>query len=78
MNKEIQPKVEKIKIKCSCGNVVETLSTEKEDISIEICSKCHPYYTGQQKILDSAGRVDKFNRKYKVKEEKKEEKKEKE
>ncbi len=64
MKKDIQPEMHEIKIKCSCGNVIETLSTKEEDISIEICSQCHPFYTGQQKILDSAGRVDKFNRKY--------------
>ena len=64
MKKDLQPKMHEIKIKCSCGNVIETLSTKKGDISIEICSQCHPFYTGKQKILDSAGRVDKFNRKY--------------
>ncbi|TYB30274.1 MAG: 50S ribosomal protein L31 [Candidatus Mcinerneyibacterium aminivorans] len=77
MKKDLQPKMNKITIKCSCGNKIETLSTSEKDISIEICSKCHPFYTGQQKILDSAGRVDKFNRKY-GNQNKKEDEKEKE
>lgn len=64
MKKDIHPEVNEIKIKCSCGYEIEILSTSEEDISIDICSNCHPFYTGQQKILDSAGRVDKFNRKY--------------
>lgn len=50
-------------ITCACGNVVETYST-KGDYSVEICSECHPFYTGKQKLVDSAGRVERFNRKY--------------
>ena len=50
-------------IKCACGNVIETGST-KEDIRIEICSACHPFYTGKQKLVDTGGRVDKFRKRY--------------
>ena len=53
-------------ITCVCGNVIETRSTKK-DIKIEICSNCHPFMTGKQKILDTAGRVEKFKRKYEAK-----------
>ncbi len=50
-------------IKCACGNVIETRST-KGDFSVDICAKCHPFYTGKQKLVDSAGRVERFNKKY--------------
>lgn len=63
MKKGIHPKYEKTTIKCACGNVIETSST-KTDQHIELCSKCHPFFTGSQKFLDSAGRVEKFNKKY--------------
>ena len=53
-------------IKCACGNVIETRST-KQDIKVEICSKCHPFFTGKQKLIDSGGRVDKFNKKFGLK-----------
>ena len=49
-----------------CGNIIETGSTKK-DITVEICSKCHPFYTGKQKLVDTSGRVDKFNKKYGIK-----------
>jgi large subunit ribosomal protein L31 len=57
------PKYEPVQIKCACGEVIETKSTRKS-ISVEVCSKCHPFYTGKQKIMDTEGRVDRFNRKY--------------
>lgn len=63
MKENIHPKYEPVSIKCACGEVVETRSTRK-DISVEVCSKCHPFYTGKQKIMDTEGRVDRFNRKY--------------
>jgi len=63
MQKGIHPKYSPVSIKCACGNVIETRST-KENISVEICSKCHPFYTGQQKFIDSAGRIETFRRKY--------------
>lgn len=50
-------------IKCACGEVIETRST-KQDIKVEICSKCHPFFTGKQKLVDTGGRVDKFKKKY--------------
>ena len=64
MKEGIHPKFEKTTITCHCGNVIETRST-KQDIKVEICSKCHPFYTGSQKLLlESGGRVEKFNKKY--------------
>lgn len=59
MKKEIHPKYEKTIVTCSCGNTFETKSTVPE-INVEICSVCHPFYTGKQKLVDTAGRVDKF------------------
>jgi large subunit ribosomal protein L31 len=59
----IHPKYYETKIKCACGNVIETRSTLK-DIHVEICSSCHPFFTGKQKLLDTAGRVERFRRKY--------------
>ena len=66
MKEGIHPKYYKTTIKCACGNVIETGST-KENITVEICSKCHPFYTGKQKLVDTSGRVDKFNKKYGIK-----------
>lgn len=65
MKEGIHPQFEKTTITCHCGNVIETRSTKK-DIKVEICSKCHPFYTGQQKASSTRGRIDKFNRKYGV------------
>ena len=59
----IHPDYQQTTIKCACGEVIETGSTKK-DIRIEICSKCHPFYTGKQKLVDTSGRVEKFNRKF--------------
>jgi large subunit ribosomal protein L31 len=59
----IHPKYYETKIKCACGNVIETRSTSK-DIHVEICSSCHPFFTGKQKLVDTAGRVERFRRKY--------------
>lgn len=63
MREGIHPVYEPTKITCVCGNIVETKSTAKA-ISVEICSKCHPYYTGEQKYMDTAGKIEKFNKKY--------------
>ena len=63
MKQGIHPDYKKTVIKCVCGNDFVTGST-KQDIHVEICSKCHPFYTGQQKILDSEGRVERFNKRY--------------
>lgn len=76
MKKDIHPKYFQTKITCACGNVLETGSTA-ENIEVEICSACHPFYTGKGKIIDTAGRVEKFNlRAAKVSEFKKMKKKE--
>ena len=64
MKKEIHPTYSKITATCSCGNVMELNSTLKNDINVEICSNCHPFYTGQQKIVDTGGRVQRFERKF--------------
>jgi len=63
MKKGIHPEYKKSKITCLCGNVIETSSTQ-ENIHVEICSKCHPFFTGKQKLIDTAGRVERFQRKY--------------
>jgi large subunit ribosomal protein L31 len=65
MKKEIHPKYEATTITCVCGNVIETRSTVK-DIKVEICSNCHPFYTGKQKLVDTAGRVERFKKKYNI------------
>jgi len=64
MKADIHPEYQDIKVTCSCGNDFKTRSTLKDELHIEVCSSCHPFYTGKQKILDTAGRVDKFRRKY--------------
>lgn len=64
MKAEIHPDYQEITVTCSCGNVFRTQSTLKKPLRIEVCSACHPFYTGKQKIVDTAGRVEKFNRKY--------------
>ena len=63
MKKNIHPPYQKAIVHCACGNEFESFSTAKE-ITVEICSQCHPLYTGQQKIVDSKGRVERFRRKY--------------
>lgn len=64
MKADIHPEYNDIKVTCSCGNTFSTRSTLNKELHIEVCSKCHPFYTGKQKILDTGGRVDKFRRKY--------------
>jgi len=66
VKKEIHPKYEKCKVSCACGNTFESRSTVG-DITVEICSNCHPFYTGKQKLVDTAGRVEKYRRKYNLK-----------
>jgi len=66
VKKGIHPKYVPSKIICVCGNVVETRSTSPE-IRVEICSACHPFFTGKQKLVDTAGRVERFRRKYGLK-----------
>ncbi len=64
MKPDIHPAYSQINVTCSCGNTFTTGSTRGKDLSIEVCSVCHPFYTGKQKILDTAGQVDKFRRRY--------------
>lgn len=66
MKEGIHPKYEQTTIRCACGEVIATGSTKK-DIKVEICSKCHPFYTGKQKLVDTGGRVDRFNKKFGLK-----------
>ena len=63
MKQKIHPKYEEVTVVCACGETFLTRSTRKE-LRLEICSKCHPFYTGTQKLIDSAGRVERFNRRY--------------
>ncbi len=67
MKDGIHPKYEPTTIRCACGNVIETRSTAK-DIKVEICSSCHPFFTGKQKLVDTAGRVERFKKRYNIKE----------
>lgn len=68
MKKGIHPKYEKVTVTCACGNTFETKSTNKE-LKVEICNNCHPFYTGKQRNLAKAGRIEKFQKKYGKKEE---------
>lgn len=65
MKKDIHPPYEETTITCACGNVIHTRSTRK-NIRVEICSECHPFFTGKQKLVDTAGRIERFRRKYKI------------
>ncbi|OIP23688.1 50S ribosomal protein L31 [bacterium CG_4_10_14_0_2_um_filter_33_32] len=73
MKKDTHPKYEKAQVECSCGNKFETRSTISH-IHVELCSKCHPFYTGTQKLIDTAGRIDKFKERMKKAEEHKKKK----
>jgi len=64
MKADIHPEYKQLSVVCSCGEKFETRSTMGGELHVEVCSKCHPFYTGQQKIVDTGGRVDKFRRKY--------------
>lgn len=66
MKTGIHPEYKEVTIKCACGAEIKTRST-RGDMSVEICSSCHPFYTGQQKLIDAAGRVERFKKKYKMK-----------
>ncbi|HTX23164.1 MAG TPA: 50S ribosomal protein L31 [Steroidobacteraceae bacterium] len=66
MKATIHPEYKEITVVCSCGNTFKTRSTLGHDLQVEVCSNCHPFYTGKQKIVDTAGRVDKFRKKYGV------------
>ncbi|MFP6681828.1 MAG: 50S ribosomal protein L31 [Gammaproteobacteria bacterium] len=65
MKSDIHPSYEELTVTCSCGNNFKTRSTlADDDLHLEVCSACHPFYTGKQKIVDTAGRIDKFRRRY--------------
>jgi len=64
MKEGIHPDYKPVKISCACGNEVETRSTAGKDLTVEICAACHPFYTGKQKLVDSAGRIERFRKKY--------------
>jgi len=63
MKPEIHPEYKEVEVRCACGNTFMTRST-KSELRLEICSVCHPFYTGKQKLMDSAGRIERFNKKY--------------
>ena len=67
MKAKIHPQYKEITVTCSCGNSWTTRSTLGKNLNIEVCSACHPFYTGKQKIVDTAGRVEKFRQKYAAK-----------
>jgi large subunit ribosomal protein L31 len=71
MKPDIHPDYHLVEVKCACGHTFQTRSTIAGDVlKVEICSQCHPYYTGKQKLVDTAGRVEKYRRKYSLHEEK--------
>lgn len=67
MKPDIHPSYEEVTVNCSCGHSFKTRSTVGHDLTLDVCSQCHPFYTGKQKILDTGGRVDRFRRKYGMK-----------
>ena len=64
MKAGIHPQYEEVNVTCACGNKFRTRSTHKGDIRVEICSNCHPFFTGRQRVVDTEGRVDRFQKKY--------------
>ncbi len=64
MKAGIHPQYEELNVICACGNTFRTRSTHKGDIRVEICSSCHPFFTGRQRVVDTEGRVDRFQKKY--------------
>jgi large subunit ribosomal protein L31 len=64
MKAGIHPEYKQINVTCTCGNAFETRSTIGHDLQVEVCSNCHPFYTGKQKVVDTGGRVDKFRKRY--------------
>lgn len=67
MKADVHPNYIEVNVTCSCGNSFKTRTTASHDLNIEVCSSCHPFFTGKQKIVDTAGRVDKFRQKYGMK-----------
>lgn len=64
MQHDIQPKYEELEATCSCGNVVKTRSTKPGTMHLDVCSACHPFYTGKQKVMDTGGRIDRFKKRF--------------
>lgn len=64
MKEGIHPKYEEITATCSCGNVIKTRSTIGQDLQLDVCSQCHPFYTGKQKVMDTGGRIDRFQKRF--------------
>ncbi|ERP89635.1 MULTISPECIES: 50S ribosomal protein L31 [Marinobacter] len=64
MKEGIHPKYEDITATCSCGNVIKTRSTVGHDLQLDVCSQCHPFYTGKQKVMDTGGRIDRFQKRF--------------
>ena len=64
MKPEIHPNYDDVTVTCSCGNAIKTRSTLCKDLHIEVCSKCHPFYTGTQKVMDTGGRIERFNKRF--------------
>jgi len=64
VKEKIHPDYDKVKYECACGNLIETQSTRKGVVKLDICSACHPFFTGKEKLVDTAGRVERFYRKY--------------
>jgi len=70
MKKGIHPEYKEVTVTCACGNKIKTRSTAGKNMKVDICSACHPFFTGKQKYLDTTGRIEKFNRKYGIKKDK--------
>lgn len=66
MKNGIHPEYNDVTITCSCGNVIKTRSTLKQEINLDVCGNCHPFYTGKQRIVDTGGRVDRFNKRFSI------------
>ncbi len=64
MKTDIHPEYQEISATCSCGNVIKTKSTLCKDIHVDVCGACHPFYTGKQKVVDTGGRIDRFNKRF--------------
>ncbi|SFR85785.1 LSU ribosomal protein L31P [Marinobacter daqiaonensis] len=64
MKEGIHPKYEEITATCSCGNVIKTRSTVGQNLQLDVCSQCHPFYTGKQKVMDTGGRIDRFQKRF--------------
>ncbi len=67
MKEKIHPEYHEVTVTCACGETFKTGSTRKDDIKVEICSKCHPYFSGKQKLVDAGGRVEKFKNRFNLK-----------